>query len=122
MNRPAALPEARIFDQPWTADQLRAVEAAQSYAGEDTQHYPARRALFGYALCVDVKRIRAMVSDVMGGIEGTYYITAALCDAHLAISFPHLLTDYQRDVLLSPLVAGEMAVSYRPAEVVLAAA
>lgn len=110
MRPPTALPAARIFDRVWTQDQLRAVESENHYAAQDVQHFPARLALSGHGLSIDGRRIRALVEEVMGGREETYYIVAALCHAHLAISFPDRLTDHQRELLLSPVVASEMVV------------
>ncbi|MHA7274876.1 hypothetical protein ACX80Z_15800 [Arthrobacter sp. TMT4-20] len=102
-----SLPAPQIFDRTWSRHQLLAIEAAGESAQENTQHAPARRVLAKYGTCIDRDRIRSMVSQTMGGVEGTYFITAALCHAHLAISFPDLLTDYQRDLLLGPLAAGD---------------
>lgn len=101
-----AAPAARIFDRTWTADQLGALEPALMEAARNSQHEAGRRAFHRLGLTIDRDRIKTMVNDVLGWY-GTYYTQAALADAHLAISYPELLTDRQRELLLAPLVAAE---------------
>lgn len=114
MSTVPAFPSARIFDRVWTPSQLRAIHAAYMVAQTHIEHHPARLALAKHGTSIDRRRISAMVAGVMGNIEGTYWITSALCHAHLAISFPLLLTKQQEALLLRPLRAGELAVEEAP--------
>ncbi|NOJ61163.1 hypothetical protein [Arthrobacter sp. 260] len=119
MSTVPAFPSARIFDRVWTPSQLRAIHTANMVAQTHIEHHPARLALAKHGISIDRRRISAMVADVMGGIDGTYWITSALCHAHLAISFPLFLTKQQEALLLRPLCAGEMAVEEEPEAVLL---
>ncbi|MBP2216960.1 hypothetical protein [Arthrobacter sp. CAN_C5] len=59
---------------------------------------------------IDSPALRSMVTGIMGGVEGTYWVVAALTMAQLALSFPELLTEAQASLLLAPLVAAESLV------------
>ena len=103
----AVLPAPRIFERPWTREQLlRAAEAGRD-AEEHSEYRSAARAMARRAQAIDLPRIRSLVSTVMGGTAGTYYICASLQSAHLAISFPDLFTRRQLELLLAPLTAVE---------------
>ncbi|MHA7261592.1 hypothetical protein ACX80W_00165 [Arthrobacter sp. TMN-37] len=101
------LPAPRIFDHPWTREQLLGAAEASKVSQDHTDYRGAARTMAGCGGCVDLPRIRAMVSAVMGGTEGTYYICCSLYGAHLAISFPELFTSRQLQLLLAPLAAAE---------------
>jgi hypothetical protein len=103
----AVLPAPQIFDRPWTREQLLGAAEASRESEEHTDYRGAARAMVGRGRSVDLPRIRALVSAVMGGTEGIYYICCSLYGAHLAISFPELFTDRQRQLLLAPLAAAE---------------
>jgi hypothetical protein len=103
----AALPAPRIFDRPWTREQLlRAAEAGRD-AEEHSEYRFAARAMARRARAIDLARIRSLVSTVMGGSAGTHYICGSLQSAHLALSFPDLFTARQAQLLLAPLTAVE---------------
>jgi hypothetical protein len=105
----AVLPAPRIFERPWTREQLlRAAEAGRD-AEEHSEYRSAARVMARRAQAIDLLRIRVLVSDVMGGTAGTYYICGALQSAHLAISFPDLFTARQLELLLAPLTAVEQS-------------
>jgi hypothetical protein len=104
----AVLPAPRIFERPWTREQLlRAAEAGRE-AGEHSEYRSAARVMARRAQAIDLPRIRSLVSTVMGGPAGTHYICGSLQGAHLAISFPDLFTSRQRELLLAPLTAVEL--------------
>lgn len=104
----AVLPAPRIFERQWTPEQLlRAAEAGRD-AEEHSEYRSAARAMARRAQAIDLPRIRSLVSSVMGGTAGTYYICASLQGAHLAISFPDLFTGRQLELLLAPLAAVEL--------------
>jgi hypothetical protein len=103
----AALPAPRIFDYPWTREQLMTVAESHRQAQEHSEYRSAARVMARRAGAVDLPRIRAMVCTVMGGARGTHYICGSLQCAHLAISFPDLFTARQRELLLAPLAAAE---------------
>ncbi|MBG6184396.1 homoserine acetyltransferase [Arthrobacter sp. CAN_A214] len=99
----AVLPSPRIFDVAWTREQLIAVAEANRESQAHTAYRGAARAMAGSGRHIDTVRIRALVTEVMGGIEGTYYICSSLQSAHLAISFPDRFTKRQIELLTHPL-------------------
>lgn len=101
----SVLPSPRIFDVAWTREQLIAVAEANRESQEHSAYHGAARAMAGTGRHIDTARIRALVIEVMGGIEDTYYICSSLQSAHLAISFPDRFTKRQIDLLTSPLEA-----------------
>jgi hypothetical protein len=121
LNAAAAEGPSRIFCRSWSAAQLRAAAEADRNAQRYGAHMSARIALAGSAHLVDPAPIRSMVAACMGGVAGTYYIVAALHLAQLAILLPHLLTDTQYRLLLSPLEAAENAAEPVSSAMLLAA-
>jgi hypothetical protein len=103
-------PPSRIFGRNWTPEQLLALAVMDRKVQRHVQHMPARIALVARARLVDDGGLRSMVVNTMGGIDGTYYMVAALQLALLALTFPQLLTDAQYHLLVSPLEAAEQIV------------
>lgn len=101
--------DGRNLDRLWTRSQLHAAAEMDRRVQKHPQHMLARMALADHAASVSLNRIRSSVTLSFGGTAGAYYIVAALHLAYLALSFPQLLTDTQRALLVAPLEAAEMA-------------
>lgn len=103
----ALIPSPRIFGRTWTAEQLTALGDAYEAVLDYEEHGNARLRLVNYARLVDYEAIQAIIVSVFGSIAGRYWTASGLRLAQLALSFPHLITELQRELLLSPLLAAE---------------
>ena len=103
----AAGDRARTLDRHWTRGQLQAAADMDRAVQKRPEHMLARMALANEADSLNVETIRGNVARSMGGVAGTYYVVAALHLAYLALAFPNLLTDTQRNLLTAPLKAAE---------------
>lgn len=107
----------RILGRAWTKEQLLVVAETD----REVQHYPdhmrARITLANKVRMVDARPIRSMIAETMGGVEGTYYMTAALQLAQLAILFRQNLTATQYALLIAPLEAAEQVDDFVPTNV-----
>lgn len=101
---------SRIVGRAWTAEQLHALADADRKAQRHVEHMAARMALANHSHLVDFRKFGALVAESLGTAAGTYWITAALHLAQLAIVFPQLLTADQYALLLAPLEAAERLV------------
>lgn len=103
----AVIPADRIFGTDWTPAQLQAIAERYEFIQSHTLYSSTAVRVAPKTQVIDRAALRALVARTMGRVEGTYWMVAAMTMAHLAISFPQLLTEEQVCLLLDPIAAGE---------------
>ncbi len=101
------VPADRILGTAWTVEQLRAMAECYETIQSHTLYASTAVRLASRTRLIDRPALRSMVTGIMGGIPGTYWMVAALTTAQLALSFPELLTEDQTSLLLAPLADSE---------------
>ena len=97
----------RIVGAAWSVEQLRAMAECYEVIQSHTLYSSTAVRLASRTGLIDRSSVSSMVTATMGGIGGTYWMVAALTTAQLALSFPHLLTEEQISLLLTPLTVAE---------------
>jgi hypothetical protein len=108
-NRTCVDAPSQIWDRRWTRQELMAAAEMDRKVQRHPQHMLARLALANHGDSSCLERIRTSVARSLGGTAGTHYIVAALHLAHLALTFPQILSATQQAILTAPLEAAEMA-------------